>query len=117
MNAAERLHLARKADFCVRWLKAQGLQVIAVNGDESQPRITVRYCELCERFDDIVHAYVRSKRKGEIYLAWVFRHDCLVVWDDITGIARSQIQQERAYLGSMGLLRRLQYRYLARGAR
>ena len=80
MNAVERLQIAQVADYCVRWLKTQGLKVQRVEGDTAQPRIIVKYSELCERMgDDIVLAYERSF-VGERRYGWVFRFGCQVKW-------------------------------------
>lgn len=85
MTAVNRLILAAAADQCARWLKVQGLQVLHVAARAGQPCLTVRYNELCERFEDAVHCYERSNRKERRY-AYVQRFGCIVEWQ--TGGAR-----------------------------
>ena len=42
-HAAQRLEIARQADFCARWLRSQGLEVLCIEkGARTPPRITIR---------------------------------------------------------------------------
>lgn len=79
MNAVERLQIARVADYCVRWLKANRIKVLHVEGDRERPRIIVKYSPACDLFDDIVRGYERCDR-GAHYCAWVFRFGCQIKW-------------------------------------
>lgn len=79
MNAVERLQLAQVADCCAKWLKANGIMTLRVEGATEQPRIIVKYNSNCDLFDDIVRGYERSDR-GAHYCAWVFRFGCQIKW-------------------------------------
>ena len=79
-RAKDRLALAHAVDYCVQWLKANGIKVRRIEGDVQQPRIIVKYNAMCDRMgDDIVHAYERSQL-GERRCAWVNRLGCQVKW-------------------------------------
>lgn len=79
MNAVERLQLAQVADYCVKWLKVQGIKVQRVEGDTDQPRIIVKHNAMCERFEGIILAYERSQH-GERRYGWVYRFGCQIKW-------------------------------------
>lgn len=79
MNAVERLQIAQVADYCAKWLKANRIRVLHVNGDTAQPRLIVKYSPPCDLFDDIVRGYERSDR-GAHYCAWVYRYGCQIKW-------------------------------------
>jgi len=80
MNQVERLQLAQVADYCVKWLKTQGIKVQRVEGDTDQPRIIVKYSDRCDLFEGITHAYERSAAYGERRYAWVYRFGCQIKW-------------------------------------
>lgn len=79
MKAEQRLELAQAADYCVRWLKANSIKVVRIEGEAAQPRIIVKHNALCDLFEDIVVSYERSWR-GEHRCAWVHRFDCQIKW-------------------------------------
>jgi hypothetical protein len=79
MLAKAALDIALQADFCVRWLKAQGLAVLRVGGDALQPRIIISPSPLCEKFEDVVRGYARGP-KGEQRYGQIFRLGCEVRW-------------------------------------
>lgn len=79
MNAAQRLQLAQVADYCAKWLKANGIKVVRVEGEIEQPCLVVKHNALCERFEGIIQAYERSQR-GERRYAWVYRFGCQIKW-------------------------------------
>lgn len=81
MNAVERLQIAQVADHCAKWLKANGIKVLRVEGDIAQPCIIVKYSPACDLFEDIVRGYERSDR-GAQYCAWVFRFGCQIKWNE-----------------------------------
>jgi hypothetical protein len=79
-RAQDRLALAHAADYCVQWLKANGLKLMRIEGEVSQPRIIVKYKPACDQMgDDIVVAYERSAN-GERRYGWVNRFRCQVKW-------------------------------------
>ncbi len=78
-NKVSPLQLAQVADYCVRWLKSQGIKVKRVEGDNQQPRIIVKHNALCERLEGITLAYERSQY-GERRFGWVFRFGCQIKW-------------------------------------
>ena len=79
MNAEERRQIAEAADFCVQWIKAQGLKVAHIEGTVEKPCIVVKYRPACDRFDEIIHAYERGER-GEQRYAYVTRFGCIIKW-------------------------------------
>lgn len=72
----DRFEIATRADFCVRWLRSQGLEVLAVSNG---PRILVRYSPQCDQFEGAVQGYWRGPKGVERYQA-VIRLDCEVRW-------------------------------------
>src|SRR5665647_3375892 len=50
----DRFEVAASADYCVRWLKSQGFEVLAVSDG---PRILVRSGPLCDRLEGAVQGY------------------------------------------------------------
>ncbi len=72
----ERFTVAAQADYCVRWLKAQGFEVLAIT---LGPRILVRYSPLCDQFEGAIEGYSRGPKGVERYKS-VIRHDCEVRW-------------------------------------
>lgn len=72
----DRFEVAAQADYCVRWLKSQGFDVLAVSDG---PRILVRSGPLCDRLEGAVQGYSRGPKGVERYKA-VIRHDCEVRW-------------------------------------
>lgn len=75
-NAEKRRRIAEEADFCVNWLRAQGLEVLAVSDG---PRITIRCSPLCEQFEGAVNGYSRGQNGVERYKE-VIRMDCAIRW-------------------------------------
>lgn len=86
--AARRLWIAEQADFCAKWLKAQGLEVLRVEkGPRTPPRITIRHSPLCDRFEGAVACYSRAlnhsrTEQAELRYKMVMRFDCEVRWED-----------------------------------
>ena len=77
---ARRLWIAEQADYCAKWLKAQGLEVLRVEkGQLTQPRIIIRTSPLCERIEGAVHIYERGLQ-GERRYKTVARLGCEVRW-------------------------------------
>lgn len=79
MNASQRLQLANDTDYCVKWLKAQGLEVIGISQGHVTPIVTVRNSELCKDFEGRVQAFERGQRGAKRY-SFVLRHGCEVRW-------------------------------------
>ena len=79
IKSQERLQIAQVADYCAKWLRANGIEVLRVEGDTEQPCIIVKHNAMCDRFDGIVHAYERGER-GERRTGWVFRFGCQIKW-------------------------------------
>src|ERR1019366_2607098 len=75
---AQRRKIAHRANYCVRWLRDQGFEVLGV-GDG--PRIIIRSSALCDQFEGAVSGYSRSLR-GEQRYKTVIRLDCEVRWMD-----------------------------------
>lgn len=92
----DRFQVAEQADYCVRWLKSQGLEVLAVTALTTFtpslkprrdaegavtvcPRILVRYSPLCDKLEGAVQGYSRGPRGIEHYKT-VVRFDCEVRW-------------------------------------
>lgn len=95
--AAQRLEIARQADFCARWLKSHGLEVLCIDGGvRTPPRITIRSSPLCNKLEGVASGFSRGP-KGEQRYQWVMRFDCEVRWDAMGNHARFAVQQERAY--------------------
>lgn len=86
--AARRLWIAEQADHCVKWLKAQGLEVLGVEkGPRTPPRITIRTSPLCDRFEGAVAGYSRALNPSRTVQAeqrykTVMRFGCEVRWED-----------------------------------
>ena len=79
-DAQRRLEIAAQADFCVKWLKAQGFEVLFVDkGTRTPPRITVRSSSLCGQLEGAVRAYERTARRERHYMM-AQRHGCEVCW-------------------------------------
>lgn len=84
--AARRLWIAEQADHCVKWLKAQGLEVLSVEkGTRTPPRIIVRTSPLCDRFEGAVACYSRATNHARTVQAeqrykTVMRLGCEVRW-------------------------------------
>jgi len=91
--AARRLRIAEQADYCVKWLKAQGLEVIGVEkGPRTPPRITIRTSPPCDRIDGAVACYSRALNpsrsvQAEQRYKTAMRFGCEVRWDDNGGAA------------------------------
>lgn len=81
MAAEQRRIIATKADYCVRWLKVQGFEVVRVEQGAVGPRIIIRHSPLCKQLDGTVSAYERSKKAEQRY-SFAFRFDCEVRWMD-----------------------------------
>lgn len=75
----QRYNLAIKADYCIKWLEAQGLEVIYVDVGFMGPRITIHSSELCNLFEDVVFTYERGLQ-GERRYGYVMRFYCEVRW-------------------------------------
>lgn len=86
------LQIAHAADRCVKWLRAQGFEVLAVQAAHlyRNPRITVRACPLCERLEGAVHRYDRTTHNGAKIERryWVaIRFGCEVRWEEARHVA------------------------------
>lgn len=79
--AEQRRQTAEKADGCVKWLKAQGFDVVRVEAGATGPRITIRPSPLCKRLDGVVPAYQRIGNIEQRY-TFVFRFGCEVRWPE-----------------------------------
>jgi len=78
---AERLAAAERADYCVRWLKIQGFEVLYVQKGPRNPRVIIRTSPLCEKLEGAVRMYERIGKTEKRY--WVaIRFDCEVRWTD-----------------------------------
>jgi hypothetical protein len=75
----QRFNLAIKADYCIKWIKAQGLEVVSVDDGFVGPRITIRSSELCELFEDVIFSYERGLQSEHRY-GYVLRHGCEIRW-------------------------------------
>lgn len=71
-----RRNLASQADYCVKWLQENGLEVIAISDG---PRITVRNSPLCNKLEGAVQGYSRGPKGVEHYKT-VIRFDCEIRW-------------------------------------
>ena len=86
--AARRFWIAEQADYCAKWLKAQGLEVLRVEkGPRTPPRIILRPSPLCDRFDGAVECYSRALNpsrtvQAELRYKMVTRFGCEVRWED-----------------------------------
>lgn len=85
-SQGERFLLAEKADQCVGWLKAQGLEVLSIDkGKIDDAIITIKACELCKLFEGVVSEYqriLRDNRQTELRFSYVRRMGCMVRWED-----------------------------------
>ena len=78
---ADALRIALETDHCVKWLKAQGFEVLTVQKGKRNPRITIRTSPLCEQLEGAVRMYERSAQGERRY--WVaIRFDCEVRWTE-----------------------------------
>ncbi|MBI5626098.1 MAG: hypothetical protein HY935_02680 [Nitrosomonadales bacterium] len=75
----QRFDLASRADYCVKWLRAQNIEVLAIKNGNTCPVIIIRNCELCGDFEGQVQAYERGP-KGTRRYSFVMRHGCEVRW-------------------------------------
>lgn len=93
--AEQRRALAFRADYCVKWLKVQGFDVLRVEKGAVGPRIIIRTSPLCKQLDGTVSAYSRvccantgaarrtvadKSDKTEQRYSFAFRFDCEVRW-------------------------------------
>lgn len=82
-RAQDRLRIAEQADGCVKWLKAQGFDVIRVGKGACGPRIIIRQSPLCKKLDGTVAGYSRlaaCNRSNELRYSFTYRFDCEVWW-------------------------------------
>lgn len=77
VRQAQRLDIAERADRCVKWLKIQGFEVLRV---EQGPRIIIRTCPLCDKFEGAIETYERNLQAAHRYKK-VMRLDCEVRWE------------------------------------
>ena len=104
---ARRLWIAEQADYCAKWLKAQGLEVLRVEkGQLTQPRIIIRLSPLCERIEGAVACYSRTVQAEQRY-KMVMRFDCEVRWDEQCAPARREVRLKLAYKKAKLVFRRL----------
>lgn len=83
ITLSARLALAQQADGCVKWLKAQGFDVIRVEKGACGPRIIIRPSPLCKKLDGTVAGYSRlasCNRNNELRYSFTYRFDCEVWW-------------------------------------
>lgn len=78
----ERLAAAARADYCVRWLKSQGFEVLYVQKGPRNPRVIIRTSPLCEKLEGAVRMYERLHGKPEKRYWVAIRFDCEVRWTD-----------------------------------
>ena len=85
-SQGERFLLAEKADPCVCWLKAQGLQVLSIDKSKVDDAIiTIEASELCKLFEGVVSEYqrmLRDNRQIEQRFSYVRRMGCMVRWEE-----------------------------------
>lgn len=81
----QRFDVASHADYCVKWLRAQGLEVLVVKNGSTCPVIIIRSCELCDDFEGHVQAY-ESGPNGTRRYRFVMRHGCEVRWAEHTDV-------------------------------
>lgn len=80
LRVVEQRHaLAAEADQCVRWLKAQGYNVIRVEQGAVGPRILIHASPLCKQLEGAVSAYLKGIEGARRY-SFAWRHDCEVRW-------------------------------------
>lgn len=86
--AAHRLRVAVQADHCVKWLEAQGLQVLFVAYTHPAPRLTARALPpriyirpgaLCDLIEGAVQVYERNSQCERRY-KMALRLGCEVRW-------------------------------------
>lgn len=79
ITLADRLAHAAKADPCVKWLKAQGFEVLYVERGTHNPRVIIRTGQLCAQLEGAVRRYERIGQTERRY--WVaIRFGCEVRW-------------------------------------
>jgi len=111
--AARRLWFAEQADYCAKWLKAQGLEVLRVEkGPLASPRITIRHNPLCDRFEGAVACYSRATNHSRTVQAeqrykTVMRFGCEVRWDEQGAHARREASLKLAYKKARSVFRHL----------
>lgn len=84
MIPAQRLVAANDTDYCVKWLKTQGLEVIGVSKGHVTPIIIIRNTVLCASFEGKVLAFERGPIRTRRYW-FVMRHGCEVRWAESGG--------------------------------
>ena len=105
--AARRLWIAEQADYCAKWLKAQGLEVLRVEkGLRTPPLIHVRTSPLCDRFDGAAACYSRTLKAEQRY-RMAMRHGCEVRWDEQEAHAQREVSLKLAYKKARSIFRRL----------
>lgn len=111
--AARRLWIAEQVDYCAKWLKAQGLEVLhSEKGSRTPPRITIRTSPRCDRFEGAVACYSRALNPSRTVQAeqrykMVMRFGCEVRWDDQGVPARREVRLKLAYKKAKLVFRRL----------
>ena len=79
-TAAQRMEIAARADYCVKWLQAQGFEVLRVEATRRNPRVNIRTSPLCEQLEGAVRMYERLHSKPEKRYWVAIRFDCEVRW-------------------------------------
>lgn len=81
VSQAVRLNTALRADYCKKWLKSQGYEVLYVLPGMDKPRVFIKNSPLCDKLDGAVHRFERCA--GVEHRYWfAIRHDCEVRWND-----------------------------------
>lgn len=84
ITPAERIEAAAQADCCVKWLKANGFEVLYVQHGPRNPRIIILSGPLCESLEGAVRRFERVGHVETRY--WVaVRFGCEVRWTDERG--------------------------------
>lgn len=83
ITQAERLEAAAQADFCVKWLQAQGFEVLYVHKGPRNPRVNIRTSPLCEQLEGAVRMYERLHGKPAKRYWVAIRFGCEVRWTEM----------------------------------
>ena len=76
-----RLNTALRADYCKKWLKSQGYEVMHVLPGLDKPRVFIKNSPLCDKLEGAVHRFERCAGVERRYW-FAIRHNCEVRWND-----------------------------------
>lgn len=83
---ALRMYNAAAVCTCMRWLRAEGFEIIKIEESGHMPRLYIRAAEACDKLEGAVRVYERDRHTERRYFM-VTRHDCEVRWADHGGNA------------------------------